>query len=286
MEKLKEITVRKSTGEDELFSFQKLRNSLIKSKASFEEADTIVKSLQNKIYQGISTKKIYQLAFNLLKKKAPHLASRYHLKQGLMELGPSGFPFERYISELFKNDGYITEVGSILNGKCVKHEIDIICKKKDLLMLMECKYKNMPGVSVDVKVPLYINSRFQDLLDNFVLCKPFTKYKGWIVTNSRFTDDALAFGNCKEMELLSWDYPFNKSLKDKIDTSGLYPVTCLTSLTSEEKSWILEKNIVLVKDILNNEKILSKVGISKSRIKNILEEGNKLCMNELTKFTF
>jgi hypothetical protein len=271
------ISVKKASGEEELFSFQKLRNSLLKSKATIEEADRIVNVLQNKIYQGISTKKIYSMAFRILKKNAPHIASRYNLKRGLMELGPSGFPFERYISELFKIDGYKTEVGMILNGKCVSHEIDVICKKETTLMLMECKYKNIAGVSIDVKIPLYINSRFQDLLDNNVLQKPFTNFKGWIVTNSRFTDDALAFGKCKNIEMLGWDHPFNNSLKDIIDKTGLYPLTCLTTLSDEEKKWLLEKEIILAKDIENHQKLLVKAGINSARIKTILDESTKLC---------
>ena len=271
------ITVKKASGEEELFSFHKLRNSLIKAKATIEEADRIVNVLQNKIYQGISTKKIYSMAFRILKKNAPHIASRYNLKRGLMELGPSGFPFERYISELFKIDGYKTEVGMILNGKCVSHEIDIICKKETTFMLMECKYKNIAGVSIDVKIPLYINSRFQDLLDNNLLQKPFTNFKGWIVTNSRFTDDALAFGKCKNIEMLGWDHPFNNSLKEIIDKTGLYPLTCLTTLSDEEKKWLLEKEIILAKDIENHQKLLTKAGINSTRIKTIIDESTKLC---------
>ena len=60
---------------------------------------------------------------------------------------------------------------------------------------MECKYKNQGGVSVDVKVPLYINSRFDDVLDNRSQLGHFSKFQGWIVTNARFTDDAKAYGN-------------------------------------------------------------------------------------------
>ena len=276
MKKTEDIIVRKASGKEEYFSFQKLRNSLLRSNASHDEAEGIVNELKGKIYEGISTKKIYSMAFRLLKKQSPHNASRYALKKGIMELGPSGFPFEKFISEIFRTEGYQTEVGRILQGKCVKHEIDVICKKEDTIMLMECKYKNQAGVSVDVKVPLYIHSRFQDLLENKLLAKPFTKFSGWIVTNSRFTDDAIAFGNCRGIQLLGWDYPFKNSLKDRVDKSGLYPITCLTTLTINEKKGFLEKGIVLVKEMHNNEKILLKSGINPKRIKNILFEIDKI----------
>ena len=276
MSKAEDIIVRKASGKEEYFSFQKLRNSLLRSHASHDEAEGIVNELKGKIYQGISTKKIYSMAFRLLKKNSPHFASRYALKKGIMELGPSGFPFEKFISEIFKYEGYHAEVGIILPGKCVTHEIDVICKKEDTIMLMECKYKNQAGVSVDVKVPLYIHSRFQDLLENNLLVKPFTKFIGWIVTNSRFTDDAIAFGNCRGIQLLGWDYPFKNSLKERIDKAGLYPITCLSTLTVNEKNWLLEKGYVLVNEINQNEKILFKAGITSKRLKNVLDECDKL----------
>ena len=40
-----------------------------------------------------------------------------------------------------------------------------------------------------------------------------------------------------------------RSLKEIIDDSGLYPLTCLSSLTQEEKKALLEKGLVLVREI-------------------------------------
>lgn len=276
MKKTEDIIIRKASGKEEYFSFQKLKNSLIRSHATEDEANNIVQSLKPQLFQGISTKKIYSMAYRLLKKQSPQNASRYNLKKGIMELGPSGFAFEKFVGELFQKEGYSTEVGVILKGKCVTHEIDVVCKKEDVLMLMECKYKNQPGVSVDVKVPLYIHSRFQDLLENNLLTGPFKTFKGWIVTNSRFTEDALAFGRCRGIQLLGWDVPFKNSLKDIIDRTGLYPLTCLTSLTMIEKKQLLEKEIVMVKELCSNERALLKIGISEKRIKHILDECLKL----------
>lgn len=276
MKKNEDIIIRKASGKEEYFSFQKLKNSLIRSNATEDEANNIVQSLKPHLFQGISTKKIYSMAFRLLKKQSSSNACRYNLKKGIMELGPSGFAFEKFVSELFQKEGYSTEVGAFLKGKCVTHEIDVVCKKEEILMLMECKYKNLPGVSVDVKVPLYIHSRFQDLLENNLLAGPFKTFKGWIVTNSRFTEDALVFGRCRGIQLLGWDVPFNNSLKDIIDRTGLYPLTCLTTLTMIEKKKLLEKEIVMVKELCSNERLLLKIGISEQRIKNILNECLKL----------
>lgn len=271
------IKVKKSSGKMETFSESKLRNSLIRSKATYEEANSIIDQLQSDIVNGISTNKIYSLAFRLLKKQNSHTASRYHLKNGMMELGPSGYPFEKFIAALFNAQGYNTETGLIIHGKCITHEVDVKCRKGNELMLMECKYKNQAGISVDVKVPLYIHSRFEDILQNGADLGNYKTFKGWIVTNSRFTDDAKSYGNCKNIHLLSWDYPAKSALKDLIDETGLYPVTCLTTILSEEKKSFLDENIILAKDLTFNRKALVKIGINEKRINEILDEVQKLC---------
>jgi len=268
--------VRKSGGKEEYFSFQKLYNSLINSNASIDQAKGIVDELKVKIHEGISTNKIHSMAFRMLKKQSLRSASCYYLKKGIMELGPTGYPFETFISELFHAEGYTSERSILLKGKCVNHEIDVIAKKANEMMIMECKYKNIAGVPVDVKVPLYIHSRFQDVLDNGLMQLPFTEFKGWIVTNSRFTEDAISFSKCKEIHLLSWDYPLQSSLKKRIDDLNLYPITCLTTITNNEKKWFLSKNIVLVKDIVEKENILTKAGINSKRKSKILDEAINL----------
>jgi len=150
------IVVTKASGATEPFSIKKLRNSLERAKATSEEINSIIDELLPKLYQGISTKKIYSDAFRLLRNQSKPHAARYYLKRGIMELGPSGFPFEKFIGELFKHQGYMVQVGAIVQGKCVKHEIDVIAEKENQIILMECKFRNQPGISVDVKIPLYI----------------------------------------------------------------------------------------------------------------------------------
>jgi hypothetical protein len=142
---------------------------------------------------------------------------------------------------------------------------------------MECKYRNQPGIAVDVKTPLYIHSRFEDVLANEFLNYKEKTFTGWVITNSKFTTDAIAYGNCKGMQLLGWDYPFNNSLKDWVDRTGLYPLTCLTSLTRSEKEWLLAKGFVLVKDIYNNQQLLAKAGVKEIRIKVVINEAQQLC---------
>ena len=157
------IYVTKASGEKSLFSTEKIRRSLSKSGASNEQIELVIEQVSNQLYEGITTKKIYQIAYSILKGLGRHTAARYHLKRAIMELGPSGFPFEKYLGEILKYQGYSIQIGQIIQGKCVTHEIDIIAKKNDQLKMIECKYHNHPGIFCDVKIPLYIHARFEDI---------------------------------------------------------------------------------------------------------------------------
>ncbi|MDO8998623.1 MAG: restriction endonuclease [Bacteroidota bacterium] len=274
-----EIFITKASGEKTRFSENKIRKSLKRIGASEEQIEYIVNEISSKLYEGMTTKKIYQLASKLLKGDKRHLAARYHLKQAIMELGPSGYPFEKYVAEILSHQGYATKVGEVMQGNCVTHEVDVIAEKENHYYMIECKYHNKRGLFCDVKIPLYIQSRFKDLETKWLtLPKHKTKsHQGWVVTNTRFSTDAIQYGKCAGLNLIGWDYPDKKSLKEQIDTLGLYPITCLTSLTKSEKQKLIDKNIVLASEICKNEKLLTDIGVKFSRIKTVIKEANELC---------
>ena len=97
------------------------------------------------------------------------------------------------------------------------------------------------------------------------------------MTNNRFTSDAITFAKCSGLHILSWDYPENNNLSNKIDNNQLYPVTCLTTLTLTEKEKLLILDVILVKELINNSESLEKIGLSNFRIKNVQKEALELC---------
>ena len=257
----------------------KLEQSLMKSGASQRVVKTILEAIEKEIYEGISTKQIYKMAFGLLKKVSNSNAARYNLKEAIRLLGPAGFFFEKYIALLFSSENYQAVTNFILQGKCVSHEIDILVKKDSAIAMIECKFHMGKDANSDVKVPMYILSRFNDLKDNrhTIFTRNDTVSKCWIVTNNRFTADAIAFAKCSKLSLLSWNYPENDNLKTKNDTNYLYPITCLTTLSLAEKDKLLFLDVILVKELINNSESLEKIGLSSNRIKNVLKEASELC---------
>ena len=271
------IHVTKGNGEKVVFNPDKLKQALESSGAGRGEQEKIIHQVTQKLYDGISTGKIYHMAFDLLKKESHKMAGRYKLKKAIMELGPTGFPFEKFVGKIFESMGYKTETGVIVQGKCVSHEIDVIARKPTEMLMIECKFHSDNLTKSSVQVPLYIYSRFQDVKASWE--KEYgqnIQYRGGVVTNTRFSDDAVNYGTCAGLLVISWDYPTGNSLKHRIDKSGLHPVTSLISLSKAQKQQILEKGIVLCSELEDNKTILKEIGISKGQITKILFEAENL----------
>lgn len=273
------MRVTKYSGDIVLFDKSKLKKSLFKSGANEVDVDRVLETIEKELYDGIPTKKIYKMAFQLLKKVSNVHAAKYNLRAAIMALGPAGFYFEKFIAKVFEKEGFQTVTNLTLNGKCVSHELDVLLKKEAIVSMVECKFHGSQDAKTDVKVPLYILSRFNDLnVNDYSLFNETHKIaKCWIVTNNRFTEDALQFGTCSGLELLSWNYPVGSSLKDKVDSYHIYPITALTTLTLSEKDKLLTQNIITARDLLSNKEWLTKIGLSQNRIKNVMKETNQLC---------
>ncbi|MFD0797229.1 ATP cone domain-containing protein [Maribacter chungangensis] len=275
-----DIEIIKSSGEKAKFSLDKLRNSLKHSGASHNLVEEIVARVRDELYQGISTREIYNRAYALLKKeKNSVFASKYKLKKAIYELGPTGFPFERFVSALLEYSGFSTKVGVVMDGICVTHEIDVVAEKKGRTTIIECKFHGEEGRNCNVKVPLYINSRYTDVKTHWDTKKHETNSLelGWVVTNTRFTKDAIRYGKCVGLYLLSWDYPKNNGLKDRIDRLGLYPITVSTLLSNREKNFLLSRDVVLCRQLLKDKFYLDHLGVSTLRKAKILDEIKQLC---------
>ena len=273
------MKIVKHSGDIVDFNPTKLKQSLLKSGANTRVVDTILQTINKEIYEGISTKQIYKMAFSLLKKAANSHAARYNLKEAIRLLGPAGFFFEKYIARLFASEQYQTQTNLTLQGKCVSHEIDILVKKNQIISMVECKFHMGKDANSDVKVPMYILSRFNDLKErkHTIFSGKESISKCWIATNNRFTSDAIDFAKCSGLSLLSWNYPDNNNLKTKNDDNFLYPVTCLTTLSLAEKEKLLILDVILVKEIINNSYCLERIGLSPNRIRNVLKEASELC---------
>jgi len=177
-----------------------------------------------------------------------------------------------------RQKGYKTKIGEILNGECITHEIDILAEKDANVFAIECKFHQNPTNISNVRIPLYINSRFIDIQKVWNNSGKTTHLKqGWLVTNTRFSKDAIDYAKCVDLTLLSWDYPKNNGIKNNIDKYGLYPITTLTTLTKKEKIKLIEKGVILLKELSKMPNSLNHLNFSEQQKALVLAEVRKLC---------
>ncbi len=274
------IRVRKASGIVEEFDSNKLKQSLIRSGADKITAEEIVERILKETEPYTDTKKIYSLARKYLRRFNHASGIRYSLKRALFRLGPTGYPFEKYFGEILKNYGYEVEVGVIMEGRCIRHEIDVLATKDREITVVECKYHNSSGRSTDSKVALYVNSRFNDLRSVFENRYPDRKFSGWLVTNTRCTSDALQYAECAGFRIISWRYPSNESLQWLIESKRLYPVTIISGIKAGLIKSMIDRGIILLKDLagMDVEKIQDLLGLPKTKAELLKRQADALCL--------
>lgn len=275
----KEITLRKASGEEEVFDVSKLEGSLHNAGASRYAIKKVVSGINEWIYNGVSTKQLYSKAFSLLRKTQKASATRYHLKKAIYQLGPSGYPFESFIGQVFDRLGFQTETGIIVEGNCLSHEMDVIATNNHEQYIMECKYHKDQGKHVSIQVPLYVKSRVDDIIKKRKNSEAYSglEFSAWVVTNTRFSTDSIQYARCSGVRLLAWDYPKGKGLKDLIEQVQIFPVTILTNLLKKHITILLERGIVSCGQLSKHRQLIDEFDLTTKKKKALLEELDGIC---------
>lgn len=275
-----QLLIKKASGKEEPFSEEKYRASLRRAGVDENTISEIVAEVLPTLNDGVSTHALYATTYRLLKKRKHGFAGRYHLKGALMKLGPTGYPFERFVARLFENKGYTTQVSMILAGSCVTHEVDVVIEKEGQASMIECKFHNKPGIYCPVQTSLYLKARFDDIQTRAGKPGGFKKvfHSCFLVTNTKFSDDARMYGECANLQLLAWGYPQGGGIETLIENFKLHPITCLTQLSFYEIKMLLEEGIVTCGDVIKNVDRLASLHFSSKKIDSIVGEARNICL--------
>lgn len=273
----RELSVEKASGGLERYSEKKLRTSLRRSGASKALVTTVVTAIEKRLERETSTTSIYDLAHEILREESPLVAARYGLGRAIMELGPTGYPFEDYVARLYVEQGYRVDTRLRLRGYCVSHEVDVRARRPGHRLLGECKHHGRPGGRCDVKVALYVYARSLDLrqklgprgFDNF-----------WLITNTKFTGDAIRYAKCTGLELCGWDYPEERNIRSISEELRFYPITCLTRLNQAQKARLLADQVILCRDIAANPGCLAPLELGTQPAGAVVEEARLVCSTQ------
>ena len=267
------IKIKKADGTIEFFKVEKLRRSLRRAGAEPHEINEIIQDVEKSLYDGVQTQEIYRHAFSLLRESRPPAAARYSLRRALFNLGPTGFPFEKFLARLFQTSGYSTRTGVTVQGKCAPHEIDVAAYKNNHSFVGEAKFHSRPGVKSDLQVAMYSYARLLDLRGAKICNEDICGIKEfWLITNTKFTSTAEKYGNCVGLKMLSWDFPKNNNLHDQIQREGVYPITVLQNISAAQAETLIAKDIILCRDLIENEHVLRHLHLSKGKHEALMQE--------------
>ncbi len=264
------ITVIKLNGEKEKYSESKIKRSLMNAGATKKQAREIAAKVRRILYNNITTKEIFRYAFREYKKIEPVMGCKFNLKNSILQLGESGFPFEAFIERILIAEGYSCKRNLIVKGKIITHEIDVTAKKGKEVLMVECKHHSKPWVGENIQTALYVYARFLDVKKRFT--------RPMLATNTKFSKQVIDYSRGVGLKLLGWKYPRGESLEKKIEKFKLFPIT-----TIPLKRFVLEaclkNDIILLQDLRKyTPKKLSRLfRISKTQAENIVKKASKIC---------
>jgi len=275
------VYVVKASGEAEPLDLNKVKEACLRSGTSIETAEEIAQKVSKFAHDGISTREIYRRVFQLLKKYEYPSALKFSLKEAIMRMGPSGFPFETYVSEILKHHGYRTRTRKILKGACTNQEVDIIVEEElpeRKKYMVECKYHNSSGIYTGLKETLYTYARLLDLKEGYE--KGFCERMdgAWLVTNTKISTEAKKYGECKGLKLIGWRYPPERGLERLIEEKSLYPITILESVNKNYLEKLSNIGVIMLKNLqtIKPEVLSKKANIPLKKLNKILENMKKM----------
>ena len=269
-------SIKNYTGKWEKFSLERFQTSLRRAGADETSIDTLSAGI-SQASELRSIEDIYQYAYTYLKVINREVAARYSLKHALRELGPRPEGFESFVAKIFFELGYTTRGDHTLKGNCTTHERLLLVEKDEKRYVVQCEFQNTLGRSTDISSSLSTKALFEDLSVEKDPQVPRLDCDGaWLVTNASFTPPAIEYAACSDISLLGWGYP-EGDLRSMIHDNGLYPITCVTGLSKTQKIILIQKNIILCRELLTYKQVLKKIRVPGIFRKNVIEECKILC---------
>lgn len=276
------IYVIKADGKRQLFDRAKVVNTCIRMGASREIAGEIAKSVETDVYDGIETVKILQMIFRLLGKYKSVVKYIVGLRESL-SLMKSKPDFERYIQILLQEHGYNVSSNQIVRGRCVGHEVDAIARKNGETYIVEVKHHLNFHARTGLDESRIAWAILEDVHEGFELGLCDLKIdKAMIITNTKFSEEANSYGECRGIQQIGWSYPPNNGLQAWIEEKKLYPITYLKNLKIVDRERLASSGIILLSQLvnMNPEELVRTTGISREIISSTIETVKRILSTE------
>jgi len=245
--------VKKADRSVQPFDKAKIVKTCLRMGANREIAEEISEKIEAKAYDGMETEVILQMIFRHLRKHRPLIRHFLDLRKGLSLLR-SKPDFERFVQIMLIEKGCRVSSNRIIRGRCTEHEVDAIASKDDVTYFVEVKHHLNYHTPTGLDESRIARAVLEDVTEGRELgLNNLEIDRAMIVTNTKFSEHAKQYGECRGISLIGWSYPPYQGLQDLIEEKKLYPITCLKRLKQETMMKLSSVGIVTMKQLVREE---------------------------------
>ena len=267
------VNVTKYDGTKQAFNREKIIRTATRMGATRQAAEQIVDEIENKAYDGMTTRKILQMLYTRLKEHRPTLKHQIDLRRALSLLN-SAPDFEQYIQQLLREHGYQVTPNQIIQGKCVQHEVDALATKNNRTCFVEVKHHIKYHTPTGLDIPRIARAVLEDITEGHQLGQNNHKIDyAMIVCNTKLSDYAKQYADCRKISHIGCSSPQNQDLQTMIETKKFYPITILKGLNTYTRNQLTSNGIITLKQLTEKSltELKHKTGIHKNKLEPILE---------------
>lgn len=268
------MLVKKANGSTQVFEREKVVRTCLRMGANKQTAYKVAEKVERRLYDGISTAKILQMVFQFMRGYKPIIGNLFDLRKGL-SLMSSKPEFEVFVQALLAHSGFEVSPNRLLIGKCVEHEVDAIAKKDGVTFFVEAKHHSRYHTPTGLDESRIARAVLEDVIEGFALGKSDLKVdRAMIVTNTRYSDQAVRYGDCRDILQIGWSSPMDHGLQSMIEGKNLLPLSCLRGLGMDARLKLAVSGIVLFEQIIEEDtmELARKTGLQREFIRSIKEK--------------
>lgn len=263
--------VTKADSSRQQFDRNKIVATCMRMGATKQDAEEIAGKIESRVYDGMPTAKVLQMIFQFIHKYKPQASRLYDLRRGL-SLMNSKPEFEKFVQILLANIGFEVVPNKILKGKCIEHEVDAIARKDGVTYFVEAKHHYNYHAFTGLDESRIARAVLEDVSEGFNLGLTDLKIdEAMIVTNTKYSEQAMQYGICRNILQIGWSTPADLGLRDIILEKSLYPLSCIRGLKTDVRLQLVDSGIILINQLVaeETEEIARRTRLPQEFIRNI-----------------
>ncbi len=259
---------------------EKIVDSVMRAGFDEETAEQIEERVRGRVESGMKSEDLYRVVYEEMERFNDAYALRYRLREAIGVLDPNYHEFEKYVCKVLELDGIDAEWSPrpLPQGACSEHEIDIVGKTGGTTYAIECKHHFHYHRLTGMDVPMIQYAVIDDLQEGWEqgLEHAIDVDRSWVIVNTKLSQHAKQYAECKGIRMTAWDYPEEDSLREIVERNQAYPVTILR-LVDDEKTALSKNDVLTLQQLLDlSEEDVDTLNLSPEHVEDLQRRARQL----------